>query len=122
MADNCWILVNAETGALWDNGDLQPHFRSSDDAAKETEPGWVPRQREQSCLFVECGCPDCTEMFDESGEGYIVHFDNAADASTVTEAEWTKHPDGTYRCVACSPGGDCDCLTAPASHQSGEAS
>lgn len=112
MTGNCWNLVHAESGRTWDNGDCEPHFTTSGDAAEVAQPGWVPRQREQPCLTVACGCGDCTEVLDESGQGYIVHFDNADDAGMVTEWEWTKRPDGTYRCVACSPGGDCECLEA----------
>lgn len=122
MADKCWVIVHAATGAEWDNGEHAPHFDTEKEAvaAASVREGTVPRQRDQPCLIITCGCPVCSDVYDESGEAYIVHFDNAEDAGMVTEADWTKHPDGTYRCVACSPGGDCDCLLVPASQQSGE--
>lgn len=111
MADNCWVLVHTDSGTEVDNGDHVPHF-DTENKAKEISAEWegtAVRQREQSCLIVGCDCGCCPEVFDESGEGYTVHFDNAADAAMVTEAEWTRHADGSYRCIACSPGGDCDC-------------
>lgn len=137
MAENCWVLTHPD-GIHIDNGDYVEHFenetrateRAARDAATDVlvagcHADGTPRQLDQPCVLVICGCPDCTEIFDEPGDGYTVHFDTAKDAESVTEAEWTRHPDGTYRCVACSPGGDCDCpekLALAAAEQDSEAS
>jgi hypothetical protein len=122
MANNCWVLVHADSDIEWDNGDYVPHF-DTEKEAQGVAPAWegtAVRQREQPCLIIACGCSVCTEIYDQTGEGHIVHFDNADDAGMVTEAEWTKSTDDTYRCVACSPDGDCDCLVVLAADQSGE--
>jgi hypothetical protein len=117
VSENCWILVTAN-GIAIDNGDHVEHFTTQAKAAQriadhqatdELTPGYyanaTPRQLDQPCLIIRCGC--CKEEFDESGEGYTVHF-APGETSLVTEADWTVRPDGTYRCTACSPDGSCD--------------
>lgn len=118
MAENCWVLTRPD-GTHIDNGDYVAHCASKARAEQriadhqdEFEPGYyahaTPRQLDRPCLIVTCCC--CGEVFDESGEGYTVHFDNPDDWNLVTDADWTANGDGTYRCQACGPDGDCgDC-------------
>jgi hypothetical protein len=118
MAETCWVLTRTD-GTHIDNGDYVEHFDTEAKAAQRVAdhhaddyltPGCyangTPRQLDQPCLTVTCGC--CGEEYDEDGEGYTVHF-RPGETSLVTEAEWTERPDGSYRCPVCSPGGDLDC-------------
>lgn len=117
MTENCWVLTLAN-GTEIDNGHHVEHFTKAkaDQRIADHQPTHdlmpgiyadaTPRQLDQPCVTVTCSC--CDEEFDESGEGYTVHFQNVEEARTLTEADWTVRPDGTYRCTACSPDGGCD--------------
>ncbi|MCF6467352.1 hypothetical protein FAF44_02845 [Nonomuraea sp. MG754425] len=115
--ENCWVLARPD-GTHIDNGDYVVHFADktravqviADDQSEDTlAPGCyrnaTPRQLDHPCINVSCGC--CGETFDESGEGYTVHF-APGEESLVTEAEWAVRKDGTYRCIECGPEGDCE--------------
>lgn len=124
MTENCWVLVDPDNGDEWDNGDYVEHFTSAQKAADKEVSGHAPRQLDKPCLNVVCGCGRCNEIYDEAGDGHVVHFESADEMAAVLGADWTKHPDGAYRCVACSPGGDCECReeAAPVEQCDGQAS
>lgn len=116
----CWVLMRSD-GTEWDNGDYAPHFRTEDEAANEAEVRELAdvkvAQLEHPCLIVSCGC--CHETFDEEGEGHTVHFESGPDPQVLIDAEWTHQDDDSYRCLPCSPGGDCDCREAAAAREQG---
>lgn len=114
MTGNCWVLVDPDNGDEWDDGDGIQHFVSELKAADEEVDGYVPRYLDKPCLNVVCGCGHCDDIYDREGEGGIVHFGSVEEMTSVLDAEWTKLGDGTYRCVACSAGGDCGCREEPA--------
>ncbi|MFD1546957.1 hypothetical protein [Nonomuraea guangzhouensis] len=113
--ENCWILAYDSDGTQADNGEFVPHFTTEAEARKRADGAWAaeggvapgyfayttPRQLDQPCLIVKCGC--CGKAYDEEGEGRSVHFETVEDArAVVAEDEWTVLEDGTYRCEPCT--------------------